>query len=107
MGADDPRARWFSVFASVMRLMGAALIAAFTAILTNYLLRARLAGALEFRRIPDGDARGGGSTAPVRHEESVLHEQSDPGALRDRRAGERRGRLDECHLLPGAIDEIP
>jgi Trk K+ transport system NAD-binding subunit len=54
MHADDPRARWFSVFASVMRLMGAALIAAFTAILTNYLLRARLAGALEFRRIPDG-----------------------------------------------------
>jgi Trk K+ transport system NAD-binding subunit len=30
------------------------LIAAFTAILTNYLLRARLGGALEIRRIPDG-----------------------------------------------------
>jgi Trk K+ transport system NAD-binding subunit len=41
------------VFASVMRISGAALVAAFTAILTNYLLRARLSGALEFRRIPD------------------------------------------------------
>ena len=28
--------------------------AAFTAIVTNYLLRARLRGALEVRRIPDG-----------------------------------------------------
>jgi Trk K+ transport system NAD-binding subunit len=53
MHAEDPTARWFSVFASVLRLLGAALIAAFTAIVTNYLLRARLAGALEFRRIPD------------------------------------------------------
>ena len=53
MHADDPGVRWFSVFASVLRLLGAALIAAFTAIVTNYLLRARLAGALEFRRIPD------------------------------------------------------
>ena len=43
MHADDPGARWFSVFASVLRLLGAALIAAFTAIVTNYLLRARLA----------------------------------------------------------------
>jgi Trk K+ transport system NAD-binding subunit len=41
------------VFASVLRLLGAALIAAFTAIFTNYLLRARLSGALEVRRIPD------------------------------------------------------
>lgn len=44
---------WQKVFASVLRIMGAALIAAFTAILTNYLLRARLGGALEVRRIPD------------------------------------------------------
>jgi Trk K+ transport system NAD-binding subunit len=41
------------LFASVLRLAGAALVAAFTAILTNYLLRMRLGGALEFRRIPD------------------------------------------------------
>jgi Trk K+ transport system NAD-binding subunit len=53
MHADDPQARWMSVFASVLRLLGAAVVAAFTAILTNYLLRARLSGALEFRRIPD------------------------------------------------------
>jgi Trk K+ transport system NAD-binding subunit len=41
------------IFASVLRLAGAALVAAFTAILTNYLLRIRLGGALEFRRMPD------------------------------------------------------
>jgi Trk K+ transport system NAD-binding subunit len=44
---------WQKVFVSVMRIFGAALIAAFTAIVTNYLLRARLRGALEIRRIPD------------------------------------------------------
>jgi Trk K+ transport system NAD-binding subunit len=41
------------VFVATLRIVGAALIAAFTAILTNYLLRARLGGALEVRRIPD------------------------------------------------------
>lgn len=45
---------WQKVFVSLMRLSGAALIAAFTAIFTNYLLRARLGKALEARRIPDG-----------------------------------------------------
>ncbi len=44
---------WQKVFVSAMRIFGAALIAAFTAIITNYLLRARLRGALEIRRIPD------------------------------------------------------
>ncbi len=44
---------WQKVFVSVLRIFGAALIAAFTAIVTNYLLRARLRGALEIRRIPD------------------------------------------------------
>ncbi|HEV3204073.1 MAG TPA: NAD-binding protein, partial [Gemmataceae bacterium] len=44
---------WQKVFVSVLRISGAALIAAFTAIVTNYLLRARLGGALEIRRIPD------------------------------------------------------
>jgi Trk K+ transport system NAD-binding subunit len=42
------------VFLSILRITGAALIAAFTAIVTNYLLRARLSGALEVRRIPEG-----------------------------------------------------
>ncbi|MBX9626832.1 MAG: NAD-binding protein [Gemmataceae bacterium] len=42
------------VFLSGLKLVGAALIAGFTAILTNYLLRARLGGALEVRRVPDG-----------------------------------------------------
>jgi Trk K+ transport system NAD-binding subunit len=41
------------VFVAVLRIAGAALLAAFTAILTNYLLRARLGGALEVRRIPE------------------------------------------------------
>jgi Trk K+ transport system NAD-binding subunit len=41
------------LFVAGLRLFGAALIAAFTAIVTNYLLRARLGGALEVRRIPD------------------------------------------------------
>jgi Trk K+ transport system NAD-binding subunit len=44
---------WQKIFVSALRIMGAALIAAFTAIVTNYLLRARLRGAFEVRRIPD------------------------------------------------------
>jgi Trk K+ transport system NAD-binding subunit len=42
------------VFVSVLRIVGAVLLAAFTAIVTNYLIRARLAGALEAGRIPEG-----------------------------------------------------
>jgi Trk K+ transport system NAD-binding subunit len=41
------------VFISMLRIVGAVLTGAFTAIVTNYLIRARLAGALEVRRIPD------------------------------------------------------
>jgi Trk K+ transport system NAD-binding subunit len=41
------------IFIATLRILGAALTAAFTAIVTNYLLRARLGGALEVRRIPD------------------------------------------------------
>jgi Trk K+ transport system NAD-binding subunit len=41
------------VFVSVLRIVGAVLMAAFTAIVTNYLLRARLGGAFEVRRIPE------------------------------------------------------
>jgi Trk K+ transport system NAD-binding subunit len=47
---DMPR---LQVFVSVLRIIGAVLLAAFTAIVTNYLLRARLGGALEVRRIPE------------------------------------------------------
>ncbi len=42
------------VFVSALRIVGAVLMAAFTAVVTNYLIRARLAGALEAGRIPDG-----------------------------------------------------
>ncbi|QDU18872.1 potassium channel family protein [Urbifossiella limnaea] len=50
----DARPEWAKVFLSVLKLVGAALLAGFTAILTNYLIRARLGGALEVRRVPDG-----------------------------------------------------
>jgi Trk K+ transport system NAD-binding subunit len=53
MHPEDFIEDWQKVYVSVLRIAGAALTAAFTAILTNYLLRARLGGALEFRRIPD------------------------------------------------------
>jgi Trk K+ transport system NAD-binding subunit len=45
---------YIRVFVSVLRILGAVLMAAFTAIVTNYLLRARLGGILEVRRIPEG-----------------------------------------------------
>jgi Trk K+ transport system NAD-binding subunit len=54
MHNEDYHSAWLKVFVSVLRVVGAALTAAFTAIVTNYLLRARLGGALEVRRIPDG-----------------------------------------------------
>jgi Trk K+ transport system NAD-binding subunit len=53
MRADDLKDDWQQVFASTLRIVGAVLTAAFTAIVTNYLLRARLGQALEVRRIPD------------------------------------------------------
>jgi Trk K+ transport system NAD-binding subunit len=53
MHEDELAEDWQKVFASILRITGAALVAAFTAIVTNYLLRARLGGALEVRRIPD------------------------------------------------------
>jgi Trk K+ transport system NAD-binding subunit len=52
-GNEMPHGGWQKVFVSTLRLVGLALTAAFTAILTNYLVRAHLAGALEVRRIPD------------------------------------------------------
>src|SRR5207302_8111149 len=54
MHVEELSVGWPRVFAGILRITGAALTAAFTAILTNYLLRARLGGALEVRRIPDG-----------------------------------------------------
>jgi Trk K+ transport system NAD-binding subunit len=53
MHEEELRQPWQKVFVSFLRISGAALTAAFTAIVTNYLLRARLGGALEVRRIPD------------------------------------------------------
>lgn len=53
MHEDDFSLPAMKIFVGVLRLLGAALTAAFTAILTNYLLNVRLGGALEIRRIPD------------------------------------------------------
>jgi Trk K+ transport system NAD-binding subunit len=44
---------WQKVFVSFLRLVGVTLTAAFTAIFTQYLLRAKLGGAFEVRRVPD------------------------------------------------------
>jgi Trk K+ transport system NAD-binding subunit len=44
---------WQKAFISSLKLIGTALTAAFTAILTNYLIRANLGAALELRRIPE------------------------------------------------------
>jgi Trk K+ transport system NAD-binding subunit len=52
-GEDLAEQGWLKVYVSLLRIAGAALLAAFTAIVTNFLLRARLSGALEVRRIPD------------------------------------------------------
>jgi Trk K+ transport system NAD-binding subunit len=53
MHEDELRQAWQKVFVSGLRIFGAAVTAVFTAIVTNYFLRARLGGALEVRRIPD------------------------------------------------------
>src|SRR5262249_20634848 len=53
MRIDDRQLPGLKVFVSILRILGAALTAAFTAIVTNYLLRARLGAALEIRRVPD------------------------------------------------------
>jgi Trk K+ transport system NAD-binding subunit len=50
---DEQLRNWAWTYVAMLRLSGAALLAAFTAIATNYLLRAKLGGALEIRRIPD------------------------------------------------------
>jgi Trk K+ transport system NAD-binding subunit len=53
-GSELPQGSWLKFYMGFLRMVGAALIAAFTAIMTNYLVRAQLGGALEVRRIPDG-----------------------------------------------------
>ena len=53
MHEEDLVRGWQKIFVSFLRIAGAALTAVFTAIITNYFLRARLGGALEVRRIPD------------------------------------------------------
>jgi Trk K+ transport system NAD-binding subunit len=53
MGGEKLTEDWQRVFVSFLRIAGAALVAALTAILTHFLLRARLGGVLELRRIPD------------------------------------------------------
>jgi len=50
----EKQPEWAKVFLSVLKIAGAALVAVFTAIVTQYLIRARLGGVLEIRRIPDG-----------------------------------------------------
>lgn len=50
----ENRSDGVKVYIAGLKLVGAALIAAFTAIFTNYLLKARLGGAFEERRIPEG-----------------------------------------------------
>lgn len=52
-GDDAEPGSWQKAFISGLRLVGAALTAAFTAILTNYLVRAQFGGVLEVRRIPE------------------------------------------------------
>src|SRR5258708_26652170 len=44
---------WGKIFVSVLKSFGTIAVAAFTAIFTNYLLRARLGGVFEMRRLPD------------------------------------------------------
>jgi Trk K+ transport system NAD-binding subunit len=53
-GEDAPPGSWQKGFISALRLVGMLLMAAFTAIFTNYLVRANLGAALEVRRIPEG-----------------------------------------------------
>ena len=50
-GVDD--GSWQKAFIGMLRLVGTVLTAAFTAIFTNYLVRAQLRGALEVRKIPE------------------------------------------------------
>lgn len=50
---DYQKKPWLKVFVSVLRIAGAALLALFTALLTNYFVRARLGEAFLVTRVPD------------------------------------------------------
>lgn len=50
---DYQKQPWLKVFVSVLRIAGAALLALFTALLTNYFVRARLGEAFLVTRVPD------------------------------------------------------
>jgi Trk K+ transport system NAD-binding subunit len=50
---SDTDSEELKFFVSILRILGAALMAVFTAILTNYFVRTSLGGALEVRRIPE------------------------------------------------------
>jgi Trk K+ transport system NAD-binding subunit len=54
MHQEELKYDWVKIYVSILRIVGAVLWAAFTAIVTRYLVQARLGGALELRRIPDG-----------------------------------------------------
>lgn len=54
LGGNDYEG-WAKVFVSGLRIFGTLLVAAFTAILTNFLIRARYGGVFEVRRIPDAN----------------------------------------------------
>jgi Trk K+ transport system NAD-binding subunit len=51
---ENLNAPWQKIFAGVLHILGMCFMAGLTAIITNYLLRMRLGGVLEVRRIPDG-----------------------------------------------------
>ncbi|MFT3879811.1 MAG: NAD-binding protein [Gemmatales bacterium] len=51
--ADGDTAPWHHVFISFLKMSGLLLTAAFTALLTNYLVRVRLLGVLAISRIPE------------------------------------------------------
>jgi Trk K+ transport system NAD-binding subunit len=86
-GDDVERGGWQKMYISSLRLVGMVLTAAFTAIFTNYLIRANLGGALAVRRIPDGGhvvVCGLGNIGFRAVEE--LHRQREPVVVIERRS---------------------
>jgi Trk K+ transport system NAD-binding subunit len=85
-GGEFEPGGWEKAFISCVRLVGMVLTAAFTAIFTNYLIRANLGGALAVRRIPDGGhviVCGLGNVGYRAIEE--LHRQGEPVVVIERR----------------------
>src|SRR5205823_7710125 len=86
-GGQLPSEGWQRAFIASLRLVGMVLTAAFTAIFTNYLIRANLGGALAVRRIPDGGhvvVCGLGNIGFRTVED--LHQQREPVVVIERRA---------------------